>query len=164
MPLGFLLFAAFVAVPLVEIALFIQIGGWIGLWPTLATILATAAIGAWTIRLQGFALAQRARERFDRKELPVRETFDGLCLAVAGLLLLTPGFFTDVIGALLLLPPFRALAYRRVSARVQVVREQAADGSQSKRQPDIIDVDYEEIDEESNKPMPPPGGTWDRRN
>jgi UPF0716 protein FxsA len=101
------LLAAFIGVPLVEIAVFIQIGGWIGLMPTLALVVLTAVLGTWQLRAQGLATLLRARDQVDRGALPARELFDGACLLVAGALLLTPGFVTDTAGFLLFLPLIR---------------------------------------------------------
>jgi UPF0716 protein FxsA len=165
MPLGLLLLILFIAVPLVEVALFIQVGGWIGLWPTLAAIVATAVVGSAVIRHQGFGVAHRARERLAAGEVPMREGFDGLCLVVAGLLMITPGFFTDAIGGALLLPPVRALVYGRVRDRIHVVvpEERARRGS---RAGDIVDADYEVVDDskdDDDGDMPPPGQGWGAR-
>ncbi len=101
------LLAAFIGVPLVEIAVFIQIGGWIGLGWTLTLVVLTAVLGTWQLRAQGLATLVRARNQIDRGALPARELFDGACLLVAGALLLTPGFVTDATGFLLFLPPVR---------------------------------------------------------
>ncbi|MCZ6846407.1 MAG: FxsA family protein, partial [Alphaproteobacteria bacterium] len=89
MALWFLL--AFIGVPLVEIALFIKVGGLIGLWPTIAIVIATAVAGTALIRRQGLNTLQRAQQEMDAQRLPVRELFDGICLIFAGAMLLTPG-------------------------------------------------------------------------
>ena len=104
------LLAAFIAVPVIEIILFIEVGGWIGLWPTIAIVVGTAFAGTSLLRIQGLAVLQRAQDSASRNELPVQEVFDGLCLLVAGALLLTPGFFTDALGFALFMPLFRKLA------------------------------------------------------
>ena len=96
--MGILLLAALIGVPLIEIGLFIEIGGFIGLWPTLALVILTAVVGSWQLRLQGLATLARARQQLDRGQLPARELFDGFCLVIAGALLLTPGFMTDAVG------------------------------------------------------------------
>ena len=98
---------AFILVPLAEIAVFIVVGGWFGLWPTLFLVVATAVAGTFLLRQQGISTLRRAQASMARHELPVRELFDGLCLLAAGALLLTPGVLTDAVGALLLVPPFR---------------------------------------------------------
>ena len=103
--MAIVLLAAFILVPLIEIAVFIKVGGWIGLWPTLALIVLTAVLGTWQLRAQGIATLARARSQMERGVMPARELFDGLCLLVAGALLLTPGFVTDAMGGLLFVPP-----------------------------------------------------------
>ncbi|CAN0382635.1 unnamed protein product [Discosporangium mesarthrocarpum] len=108
--MAILLLAMFIAIPIIEIGLFIEIGGWIGLWPTLGIVIVTAFAGTTLLRLQGLAVLRRAQESTARNELPVQEVFDGLCLLIAGVLLLTPGFFTDAVGFLLFVPPFRRFA------------------------------------------------------
>ena len=117
MALWFLL--AFIGVPLIEIALFIQVGGLIGLWPTIAIVIATALVGTALIRRQGFNTLQRAQAEMEAQRLPVRELFDGICLIFAGAMLLTPGFLTDSVGFILLVPPLRALLGRYVWRALQ---------------------------------------------
>ena len=108
--MAIVLLAAFIAVPVIEIALFIEVGGWIGLWPTIAIVVVTAFAGTTLLRIQGLAVLQSAQESAARNELPMQEVFDGLCLLVAGVLLLTPGFFTDALGFTLFVPVLRKLA------------------------------------------------------
>ena len=94
----------FIGVPIAEIALFIQAGEWLGLWPTLALVILTAILGTVLLRHQGLQTLARVRKSLDRGEVPVGELFTGLCLLVAGVLLLTPGFLTDTVGFLLFVP------------------------------------------------------------
>lgn len=108
--MALVLLTAFIAVPVIEIALFIEIGGWIGLWPTIGVVIMTAFAGTTLLRLQGLAVLQRVQESVARNEIPVEEVFTGLCLLVAGALLLTPGFFTDALGFLMFVPSFREIA------------------------------------------------------
>ena len=119
-----ILFLLFLLTPLVEIAAFIQVGGLIGLWPTLAVVILTAVVGAALWRAQGVATWARAQDALNRGELPVREVTDGAFLLVAGALLLTPGFVTDAIGFLLLVPPIRlwlaGIVFRHLSRRVDI--------------------------------------------
>ena len=116
----------FISVPLIEIGLFIQVGSLIGLWPTLATVVLTAVLGTWLLRQQSFAVINQARETTARNELPVEPIIHGVFLLAAGLLMLTPGFFTDAIGFLLLIPRLRlAIAYgiwNRIKDNVHVVQ------------------------------------------
>ena len=116
-----LILLVLICVPLLEIAVFIEVGGIIGLWPTLALIVLTAVLGTWQLRAQGLTVLARARSLVERGELPARELFDGLCLLVAGAFLLTPGFVTDSIGALLFVPALRQ-ALRRALGRYLAAR------------------------------------------
>ena len=107
MPL--VLLSLFILVPLIEIGVFIEVGGIIGLWPTLAVIVLSAIMGSALIRHQGLAILGQAQHSFAAGRLPISEIFDGICLLLAGAFLLTPGFVTDTFGALLLIPHFRNL-------------------------------------------------------
>jgi UPF0716 protein FxsA len=120
---GILLLAALIGVPLIEIGLFIEIGGFIGLWPTLALVVLTAAIGSWQLRAQGLATLARGRQQLDRGQLPTRELFDGFCLVIAGALLLTPGFMTDAVGLALFVPGFRDMLRRYLAGRMGAATE-----------------------------------------
>ena len=105
--MGAILFIILVGVPIVEIALFIEVGGLIGFWSTIGVVVLTALAGTTLLRLQGLATLKKAQASLKQNRFPMDEVFDGLCLAVAGALLLTPGFFTDGIGLVLFLPPLR---------------------------------------------------------
>jgi UPF0716 protein FxsA len=104
----------FIAVPVIEIGVFIQVGGLIGLWPTLAIVLLTAVAGTALLKQQGLATMRRAQDSMNRGEMPLREVFDGACLLFAGALLLTPGFVTDAAGLALFLPPVRDALRRTI--------------------------------------------------
>lgn len=101
--------------------LLIEVGGYIGTLPTIAAVMITAVIGVALLRRQGLATLTRGMGRLQRGELPAREMVEGLLLAVAGALLLTPGFVTDAVGFVLLTPILRALIAERVLANVSVV-------------------------------------------
>lgn len=116
------LFLALIVVPLIEIALFITVGERIGLAWTLAIVIATALLGAVTLRRQGVQTLQKLRALRSDMEAPAI-MIEGLLIALAGVLLLTPGFLTDTIGFLLLTPPIRAaLAKRAVRSAILHVR------------------------------------------
>jgi UPF0716 protein FxsA len=161
-----ILLAALIGVPLLEIALFIKIGGWIGLAPTLALIVLTAVIGAWMLRQQGLSVLMRAQRQLADGTLPVAEVFEGFCLVIAGALLLTPGFFTDAVGALLLIPTVRQALYRQVRQRVEahIVRAPGGVGPGSPQEPTsgpTIEAEFEEVEEPADGPeTPPPRGSW----
>lgn len=119
--MGRILFAVFLLVPLVEIAFFVVIGNAIGLWPTLAGVLLTAVAGALVLRWQGLSLINEIRTSMGAGRLPARALADAMMVAIAGLLLLLPGYFSDLIGILLLIPPVRSAIYRYLASRVRVV-------------------------------------------
>ena len=96
--MAFLLLIAFIATPIIEIAVFIEVGGRIGLWSTIGIVILTAVIGTAMLRQQGISVLFRIQENLNANRMPVRELFDGVCLVAAGALLLTPGFVTDAIG------------------------------------------------------------------
>ena len=113
------LFILFVVVPILEIFTFIQMGSLIGVWPTLLGIVATAIIGALLVRQQGFKTLMEAREQSARQEIPVTPVIHGVFILAAGLLLLTPGFVTDTIGFLFLVPPVRLAIAGKVWTWIQ---------------------------------------------
>ncbi|MGF1726365.1 FxsA family protein [Photobacterium nomapromontoriensis] len=110
----------FIVVPIVEIALFIQVGGFLGLWPTVGLVLVTAVVGASLVRSQGIATLMSVQNRLQQGELPAQQIVEGVMLAVAGVLLLTPGFMTDAMGMLILLPAPRAMLAKQLMRRVKV--------------------------------------------
>jgi len=101
----FLLF--FVGAPLVELYLLIEVGSEIGAVPTIALSVFTAMLGGYLVRMQGFAVLFRAQSQMANKEVPAIELMEGVMLLIVGLALLLPGFITDAIGFLLLIPPLR---------------------------------------------------------
>ncbi|MEM1436863.1 MAG: FxsA family protein [Pseudomonadota bacterium] len=112
--MGRWLFVVFIVTPIVEMYLLLTVGGLIGALPTIGLVLLTAVIGVSLLRRQGTATLLRAQERMNQGTMPTAEMADGLMLAVAGPLLLTPGFVTDAFGFALLTPPIR----RQISAWV----------------------------------------------
>ncbi|MFA9460104.1 FxsA family protein [Thiohalorhabdus methylotrophus] len=114
------LFALFLAVPLLEVYLLIEVGQAIGAPLTIAAVVGTALLGAALVRYQGMVTVTRFYAQLARGELPGFTLFEGACLLVAGALLLTPGFFTDAVGFALLTPPFRSWAYTRLRHRLNI--------------------------------------------
>ena len=111
-----LLLILFIAVPLVELYVIIQVGQVIGVLPTLALLVVSAVLGSLLLRQQGRSAWRRFNAALDERRFPGREVADGLMIAVGGTLLLTPGFITDAVGLLLLVPPSRALVRRGLLA------------------------------------------------
>jgi UPF0716 protein FxsA len=166
--LGLIVLAALIGVPLLEIALFIKVGGWIGLGPTLALIVLSAVIGAWIVRQQGISVMLRAQRQLAEGSLPVLQAFEGLCLAIAGVLLLTPGFLTDALGALLLVPAVRRGLYRHLRRHIEthvIGVSSPPRGRAPGASGPIIEAEYEQIEDQdpAQADMPPPGGDWSRR-
>ena len=152
-------FLAFVLVPIIEIAVFIKVGGLIGVLPTLALVIGIAIFGTWLLRQQGLQTFNKAQMALSRGEMPVGEMMDGFFLVLAALLMVTPGLVTDAIGFLLLVPAVRtmlaALARRwAMSHAVKTEFYQSSSEFRSKahRQPSdqgpIIDGEAHEIEPE----------------
>jgi UPF0716 protein FxsA len=107
-----ILVALFIVVPIVELYVIIQIGSLIGVWPTIALLLADALLGSLLLRHQGRGAWRRFNAAIAERRFPGREVADGLLIAIGGTLLLTPGFVTDIVGAIFLIPPTRAIIRR----------------------------------------------------
>ena len=142
----------FIAIPLIEIALFIQVGGAIGLGWTLAIVLGTAILGSWLVRQQGAMALNQLRQSFNALSDPTEPLAHGAMILFSGALLLTPGFFTDAIGFALLLPPVRTWVFRRLRERVTVQSFTMGEHSEtpyrdtSDQNGDVIDGDFEEVE------------------
>ena len=113
-------FLLFFAVPIIEMYLLITVAGYIDVLPTIGLVMLTAVIGVSLLKHQGLETLTRGIQKIRAGELPVQEMAEGLLLAVAGALLITPGFVTDITGFLILFPPSRAWIARVLLARVQV--------------------------------------------
>ena len=102
------LFLLFLAIPFVELFVILQVGRAIGALNTIAVLILVSVVGAWLVKREGLGVLRRAQERMSRGSVPGRELVDGVLILFAGALLLTPGFVTDAVAVLLLLPPVRA--------------------------------------------------------
>src|SRR6476659_7299379 len=111
-----LLLLIFIVVPIAELAVIIQVGQQIGVWLTIAILIADSILGGLLMRSQGRVSWRRFNEALQVGRIPAREVLDGALVIFGGAFLLTPGFITDILGALLLLPPTRAVI-RRILAR-----------------------------------------------
>ncbi len=105
----FFLVLLFIVVPIVELYVIIQVGGLIGIWPTLALLLLDAILGSMLLRHQGRGAWRRFNEALAAGRFPGKEVADGLLIVIGGTLLLAPGFVTDIVGLVFLIPPTRAL-------------------------------------------------------
>jgi UPF0716 protein FxsA len=189
----YLLFAAFIVVPLAELALLVKLGQWLGIWWTLALIVVTAFAGMAVLQRQGFQVMQRALDAVSAGRPPIGAVVDGAFLMLAGLMLIAPGLITDTVGLLLLVPWIRhrvaAWSVRRTlrAGKVQVEvfaeRRRAAEASAAggghdatdpgvwKQRPGdepdssgpIIDGEFERLDERSVDPNRARRGNGDAR-
>lgn len=125
-----LLFALFIFVPLIEIYFLIQVGGMIGAGWTVFAILATAIIGASLLRIQGASTLLRAQANIAQGNMPAMEVMEGIALAASGMMLLTPGFVTDSMGFLLLVPFLRRALIKSLLLRKQAAMQSSFRSSQ----------------------------------
>ena len=137
--MGRILFLLFLAVPVLEIGLFIIMGQTIGILPTMAGVVVTAVIGSYVIRKQGLSLISEIQSLLRAGALPARQIADGVMLAIAGALLLTPGYLTDFLGFLLLVPTIRGQIYNILKSRI-TIKSSFSTSSQS-------NPAYEEVEE-----------------
>src|SRR3954468_4803961 len=146
-----LLVVLFIIVPIAELALLIQVGSWIGFWPTLALLVLDAVLGSMLMRSQGRAAWRRFNAAIAEGRAPTREALDGVLVIFGGALLLTPGFITDVFGLLFLIPPTRVLVRGRgVRRAARRVRAASPPRSRRDRADDVdgtaVDVEPDQLD------------------
>ncbi len=147
--MGMWLFLIFVGVPILEIVLFIKVGGLIGVLPTLALCFLSAIAGVALMRRQGLQALERLRASVERGGDPVGPIAHGALILIAGVLLVVPGFFTDAVGLLLLIPAVRRQVIAWGAARITV---RAATMVHNRRgsvagNTQTIDADYEVVDD-----------------
>jgi len=99
-----LLVLILIVVPIIEMWGLISVGKWIGAWPTIGLVILTGVLGAWLAKREGLQVLQLVRLQLSRGEVPSQVVLDGICILVGGAVLLTPGFLTDAMGFLLLVP------------------------------------------------------------
>ena len=132
----------FLIVPIIEVAILVQVGGIIGFWPTLGLVVLTAVVGAQLLKSQGRALLMAAQGRLERGELPLSELAQGLLIAVGGALLLTPGFATDAIGFACLMPGTRLAMGRAVQKWLEPRLVRAGPAPHQGQDDSIIDGEF----------------------
>lgn len=142
----------FVLIPLAEVYAFIHVGEEIGVLKTLLLCILTAIIGGTLVRIQGFQTLMKARQSFMTGAIPIEEMFDGVCIIIAGALLLTPGFVTDTIGFALLIPPFRhfirpyVAKYGKFNVSASTTNRQRPSAND-----EIIEGDFEDLTDRKEK-------------
>ena len=130
-----------IGIPAIEIYLFIKIGSQIGAFNTILLIFITAFFGVFYARYEGFNTLKSGMSQMVKNELPIYEIISGAALAFAALLLILPGFATDLIGLLIIFPPTRKLIFKKVSVKQK----------QKNTKQDFIDGEYEDIEDENDR-------------
>ncbi|WP_068116147.1 FxsA family protein [Tropicimonas marinistellae] len=155
----------FIAVPLIEIALFIRVGSFLGLGWTLLIVVVTAILGTWLVKQQGRDVLRQVQSSFNTLNDPTEPLAHGAMILFSGALLLTPGFFTDAVGFSLLVPSVRERVFRWVRSRVVVQGTATFQGrtyqSGQTRPDDVIDGEFSEIEPEPRRHQGPSGWTRD---
>lgn len=157
-----IILALFIIIPIIEIFLFMRIGALIGVMPTLGMIILTAVIGVSMLKMQGLSTLQRAQNNLQENKIPATELIEGIILLLCGALLLTPGFFTDAIGFLMLVPHIRRAAAKIIieKGKLQIMNgsgfsgfssTQGFDSSSGNQDGDIIDGECHKEDNEQNE-------------
>lgn len=155
------LFLLLVGVPILEIALFIQVGGWLGTIPTILIVVVTALAGTILLRTQGLSTMASLQSSVTEGRNPMDPIAHGAFILVAGVLLLTPGFFTDATGLAFLIPGVRRFLIKNIGTQIMskaTVHTFGTPGQEPHGRPDpqpssdVVDADYEVIDESNTKP------------
>ena len=150
-----LLFVLFIVMPIAELYVFVKVSTTIGFFNSLGLIVAIAVVGAWLVKREGLKVWRRFAQQVQAGQIPSREIADGVCLLAAGALMLTPGFLTDTVGILLLLPPTRAVARTWLMKRQGLAgfgRGRVIKATDGGRMTDVTDVtDVTEIRGELDK-------------
>ncbi len=142
------LFLLLLGIPLIELYFLIRVGAEIGAFPTIFLTIFTALLGGWMVRTQGFSTLMRVRKSMNRGEIPAFEMMEGAVLLISGFLLLLPGFITDGVGFLLLIPSLRRWLLTAGLKRAGMLRSAAAQQPGSPAQQHrVIEGDYRREDE-----------------
>lgn len=143
----------FIALPLAEIAAFIKVGENIGTPTTLFLCLITAIIGGYFVKKQGLHTLTKAQKHLNQGQIPVQEMFDGICLIATGALMITPGFVTDTIGFLLLIPIVRILLKNALikSGKFSIYNEGYSQRRTYGENDNTIEAEYERVDTRDKK-------------
>lgn len=154
----------FLGLPLIEIAGFVLVGNAIGLWPTLALVILTSLIGAILLRVEGMGVLQEANRESQEGRLPGKSLVSGAMIVVAGVLLILPGFFTDIIGLLLFIPPVRHFIWSAIGKRIVVMRTSrsttasyrsgSSQNSKQPAEPSVLDLDEKDFSRGPNPSSP----------
>ena len=146
----FLLLLLFVGIPLTELYFLIQVGAEIGAIPTITLTVFTAVLGGMMVRVQGFSTLLRVRDAISREEMPALEILEGAVLLVTGVMLLLPGFITDAIGFILLIPPIRRALLLYFLKHSGILQRQPPfrQPEQNKENTRVIEGEFRQVDDD----------------
>jgi len=148
-----------IAWPLAEVAAFVMVGREIGVLSTIGLVILTALAGSILLRIQGFGVLQRVRSEMDAGRDPGRELANGAMILFAGVLLLLPGFLTDIVGILLFIPPVREAVWRLVKGRIRIFTNVGEAGGHARAGHGAQTID---LDPEDYSSAPDPESPWRR--
>jgi UPF0716 protein FxsA len=149
MPLALAGLIFLIAVMAAEIAFMVNVADAIGILPTVLLLIGIGVVGTMLIRRQGLATLTRAHAALQQGRLPVEDLFEGACILAAGVMMALPGFLSDIVGCLLLLPPVRRLLYKALARRGREVELRTGPGGfrpGGRPRQDVIEGEYEEVE------------------
>ena len=150
-------FIFFIGIPIIEVILFITIGKYIGLWNTILIIIITGIIGAILVKSQGISTLKKGLEEIKSNKIPMLPMIEGIAIVIAGAFLLTPGFLTDTLGAILLIPPLRlkivefVIEYLKKSFTLKSNFTRDTENENKDNDKKVYEGKYEEIKEKDKK-------------
>ena len=150
-------FIFFIGIPIIEVILFITIGKYIGLWNTILIIIITGIIGAILVKSQGISTLKNGLEEIKSNKIPMLPMIEGIAIVIAGAFLLTPGFLTDTLGAILLIPPLRlkivefVIEYLKKSFTLKSNFTRDTENENKDNDKKVYEGKYEEIKEKDKK-------------
>ena len=148
-------FLFFIAIPIIEVILFITVGKYIGLWNTIFIIITTGIIGAILVKSQGITILNNTLEEIRSNKMPIYSIFEGVAILIAGAFLLTPGFLTDTIGCVLLIPKARNIIINYITSylkkRTIYKKKTTYYSNKEYKENKTFEGDFEEIDDNDKK-------------
>ena len=148
-------FLFFIAIPLIEVILFITVGKYIGLWNTIFIIIITGVIGAILVKSQGISILNKAFEEIRLNKMPILSIFEGIAILIAGAFLITPGFLTDTLGCILLIPKTRNLIIAHITSYLKkkaIYKEKTTYYSNEKNNENkTFEGNFEEVNDHKKK-------------
>ncbi len=145
-------FLIFIGIPLIEVILFITIGKHIGLLNTISLIIITGIIGAILVKKQGITILNKALEEIKSNKIPIFSIFEGIAILIAGAFLLTPGFLTDTLGCILLIPKTRNIIIKYITSYLEKRTIYKKKSKYDKNEEDkIVEGSFEEINDNEKK-------------